>query len=156
MLPDFYKDYHNARVTEVLENQTERFFLFIKSVIAKHLKGRYATALLCLRLTHDEEGALFMQGYMKINTDEKHNWHNYLFVKHATKEIIEWWMRRFRRLKEINLMHNIFWRLWERLPQEDSKVHKWHKQILLRASDLILFGWGSSDNVCWAWSLRWE
>ena len=89
MLPDFYKDYHNARVTEVLENQTERFFLFIKSVIAKHLKGRYATALLCLRLTHDEEGALFMQGYMKINTDEKHNWHNYLFVKHATKEIIE-------------------------------------------------------------------
>jgi hypothetical protein len=30
-----------------------------------------------------------MQGYFKINTDEKHNWHNYLFVKHTTKEIVE-------------------------------------------------------------------
>ena len=85
MLPEFYKDYHDVQVNEVLENQNKRLFLFTKSTIVKHLKERYATALICLRLTHDEEGALFMQGYLNINTDDKHNWHNYLFVKHATK-----------------------------------------------------------------------
>ncbi len=30
-----------------------------------------------------------MQGYLKFHNDEKHNWHNYLFVKHTTREIVE-------------------------------------------------------------------
>ena len=50
-------------------------------MIAKHNENHYLPCLTKLKLNMDEEGVVFMEGFLEAVEKRKYNWKNYFFIR---------------------------------------------------------------------------
>ena len=59
----------------------EKLLILNKSVIARHNEGYYVPCVTKLKLNSDEEGVIYMEGFLEFLKEEQYNCRSYFFIK---------------------------------------------------------------------------